>query len=127
MNKFTNIALAALMTVSGAGFAIAQDANTSLDSLTTSLTDQTPSEALDALGGANQVTIVKISGMTGDMDKFKAAMTADAADMASIAAVVSTNQPVRAQLEGAGIKPEQIVAVSVSGDKSVTLYINDAA
>lgn len=111
MNAIKAIAVAALMTVSAAGAAFAQDSGQSpLDSLSsaTSLSFETVTgpEVLSANSGANMEQV----------------------DLDSLKAMIEQNPALLAQLESYGATLDQVVGISASSETDVTIYIQgDAA
>jgi hypothetical protein len=111
MNAIKALAVAALMSVSAAGFAVAQDSGQSpLDSLTStsSLSFETVAgpEVLSANSGANMEQV----------------------DLDSLKALIEQNPTLLAQLESYGATIDQVVGISAGSETDVTIYVQgDAA
>jgi hypothetical protein len=110
MNSIKAIAVAALLTVSSAGLAFAQDASSPLDALSkaSSLSFETVTgpEATTANNGANMEQV----------------------DLDSLKALIQQNPTLLAQLESYGATIDQVVGISASSESDVTIYIDgDAA
>ena len=99
------IAVAALLTVSSAGLAFAEDASSPLDALssTTSLSFETVTgpEALSANSGASMEQV----------------------DLDSLKAMIEQNPTLLAQLESYGATIDDVVGISASSETDVTIYV----
>ena len=113
MTSIKAIAVAALMTVSAAGFAFAQD--------TTS--GQSP---LDSLSSASSVSFQTVTGP--EVLSANSGASTEQVDLDSLKAMIEQNPTLLAQLESYGATIDQVVGISASSETDVTIYIDgDAA
>lgn len=104
MNKFTTIALAAVLSFSGASVALADS-------------------SLDALGSADSVSITSVNTMSDNILLSSGGRVMQQVDLTSLRAIASQNVSVAAQLEAYGVGINDVIGITGTTSNDVTLYV----
>jgi hypothetical protein len=104
MNKFTTIALTAILSFSGASAALADS-------------------SLDALGSADSVSITSVNTNSDNILLSSGGRVMQQVDLASLRAVAGQNMSVAAQLEAYGVGIDDVIGITGSNSNDVTLYV----
>lgn len=105
MNKFTSLALAAILTVSGASATLAS--------------------SIDALSSASSVSISTVSGNSDNILLASNGRVMQQVDLDTLRARVAQNKPVAAQLAAFGASLDDVIGVTGDDSTSVTLYVRN--
>lgn len=103
MNKFSAIALAAVLSFSSASVALAG--------------------GLDALSSATSVSITTVSGGSDNILLSSDGRVMERVDLASLQARVAQNKAIAAQLDAYGVSAGDVIGVTGSSSNDVTLYV----
>lgn len=104
MNKFSVIALAAILSVSGASVALADS-------------------SLDALSSANSVSITTLNTGSDNILLSSGGRVMERVDLGSLQARVMQNKMIAAQLDAYGIDATDVIGITGSMASDVTLYV----
>ena len=103
MNRFTALALAAALTVTGASATFAN--------------------GIDALGSATSVSITTVSGASDNILLSSGGRVMEQVDIDTLRARVQLNKSIAAQLERFGVTADDVIGVTGSDPSDVTLYV----
>lgn len=105
MNKFTTLALAAVLSVSGASATLAS--------------------SIDALSSASTVSITTVSGNSDNILLASNGRVMQQVDLGTLHARIMQNKSVAAQLESYGAEIADVIGVTGEFSSDVTLYVRN--
>jgi len=116
----SNTTNAAASTAAGASLTSKSSFSDVMGSLSTPTTDTTGFSSIKA---TSNVSIVKVSTLSGWVASGMKLSAANTANMAKLDAQVAANATLTAKLKAAGYKPSDVAAVSTDAKGDVTLFV----